>query len=233
MAPLVLALEACLINTLMKHLFTVFGRIFRKRSSALNAAIWTLIFLISFNITSGSETQSPKDEPLILELQIRPSGLKRIEILISEDKPFHVISYVNEARYIVDGEIKQITNGIAFVNLEVEVSGLCGNSSSHRSRYKYELKINELKGGLFKSFGTRYLSIGSVWLRSGLDPRPILIKQLDGEAELALAAAEYLGLYCCDTNRALTVLEELQNHEDLNIKMAAEAAISYIKHRTQ
>ena len=163
----------------------------------------------------AEEPSSAAGKPLILELELGSgSSTLRQEILVSEGRPFRVVTRSDKGRWVIEGEVERIVDGIAYVHLKVNVYGKGGFSVTGGSRPRI-LKIDEFKGG---GGGTTYLSINNLWIRHGVDAIPILIKQLFAEPDRSAAAARYLGKLGAEAELAITALKKVldKNNEAKN-----------------
>lgn len=197
-------------------------------------AVTLVVFHMAFVSTAIAEDQDkPDDKSFILEVQC--NSVLRQEILVSEGKPFRVVTFLSDGerfqvptredngRWIVAGVVERITDGVAFVKLNVGMDGR-GGTSVH-STMEWKLKVDEFKGG---GGGSRYLMINNLWIHRGFDQIPILVKQLSAEPERAAAAAYYLGDLRAEAKLAIPALKKAANNNNEEVKQAARKAIDKI-----
>lgn len=183
--------------------------------------------LVGTSFSDDTVTKSPKRvEPLILELKLQAGPPLRQEILVSEGKEFRVITHRNQERWVVEGDVEPIVDGVTVVNLRVSMYGPHPGSSANFGPMKMKQKVNEFKGG---GFGSSHANISDLWIRRGPDVIPPLTKQLSAKPERAVAAAQYLENLGADAKAALPALQKAAENDNAMIKIAARKAIQHIR----
>lgn len=120
----------------------------------------------------AEEPSAHAAEPLVLELSI-DSKLQQ-EILVREQSDFHVITQVQGVRWLVQGRIGRIVDGIVQVDLTFGVYGSPESSSTATTRAT--LPVDEFTGwGVGAIHGPM---VHDVWLRRGFDPVPVLARSV-------------------------------------------------------
>lgn len=181
--------------------------------------------------TIAEERDDPGHKPLILELKVESFGTSlRQEILVSEGNAFRVVTHDDPVHWIIEGDVERITDGIATVNLGVSVYGPGGFSITSDHPVEWKLKVDEFKGG---GGGSNYKSTSDLWIRRGLDPIPILIKQLSAAPKLSVAAAYHLAERGAEAKPAIPALEKAAKSENSDVKKAAQHAIEKIRESIQ
>ena len=190
--------------------------------------VGTLLALCAILVctTMAEEADSAVDKPLILELQLGSgSSTLRQEILVSEGRPFRVVTRSDKGRWVIEGDVERIVDRIAYINLKVNVYGQGGFSVTGDGTPR-RLKIDEFKGG---GGGTTYLGIFDLWIRRGVESIPIMMKQLSAEPDRSAAAARYLGKLGAEAKFAIPALKKMANNDGDPAKEDARQALDRIE----
>ena len=164
--------------------------------------------LVGTSLADDTGTTRPKRvEPLILELKLQTGPPLRQEILVSEGQEFRVITHREQERWVVEGDVEPIVDGVTVINLKVNMYGPHRGTSANFGPMKMKLKVGEFNGG---GFGSNHASVSDLWIRRGTDAIPTLMKQLSAERERAVPAAQYLAELGADAKAALPALTKAE-----------------------
>jgi HEAT repeat protein len=133
------------------------------------------------------KTDSPKAEPLILEVQTKSrDGLLRLEVMVTPGTDFRVSSSLKRAKWTLHGSAENMVGGVVAIRYSIERSNDAGPTVIDR-----QFKIDELDGFAWVGIigGS---SITRSWLRRGVDPVPVLNRILARRDKSFGGAAHYL-----------------------------------------
>jgi hypothetical protein len=162
--------------------------------------------------------------PFTLELRVDSGTSVLQEIQVCEGEAFRVTTLKQKERWVAEGIVGPIVDGMAIVNIEVSVFGPHPGTSAHLGRENMKLKIDEFSGTGFAVFPAVAM-VSDLWLRRGTDPIPPLIRQLSAEQGKAAMAAKYLGAHGADAKAALPALQKAAERDDKIIRTAAQTAL--------
>ena len=133
------------------------------------------------------DTDSPKAEPLILEVQTKSrDGLVRLEVLVTPGTDFRVSSSIKGVKWTLSGSVENMVDGVVAIRYSIERANAAGPTVIHR-----RFRIDDLDD--FAWVGVwGGSSMSRSWLRRGVDPIPVVNRILARRGKSFGVAASYL-----------------------------------------
>jgi hypothetical protein len=160
----------------------------------------------------GEEPPIASAEPLVLELGMLYGAAEfGQEIVVTENSDFHVRTRDGSVRWLVEGHIGRIENGIAVVNLRYGAYNDPQNNIHASTRA--ELPLDE---PTWNGLGDFHLMLTGLWLRRGLDPVPVLARSVARRASGMYRAIYRLGALGPEAKAAVPELIAVLNDADID-----------------
>ena len=202
----------------------------------------TIFFILFFALSIGRvgllHAQQPDkaDEPLVLELRATFGSREvRQAITVVESQKFLLVTDLgDDGKWKLSGDVGDIVDGVAKVNLSVEYSQQNEAFGLNTLTTPRDLRVDEFLGG---GDGANFrLLIADVWLRRGLEPVPVILKALSNRDEKACVAANYLARLGPEAKEAVEQLANVLKEPDFcpdgrkyrSLKMEAAKALGAI-----
>ena len=189
-----------------------------NRLNRYSPTIFATVFFLLIDFAVMSSVRA--DEPLVLAMKIVPHRFQQ-EIMVSNGKEFHVLTTLEHGSILIEGKIKSVKDNVVSLTFKVTVRGSNRKGFANTTSRKIKLNINEFRS---RGSGTRHLAISDIWIREGIDPVPVLIKQLS-KPKLATSAISKLSKVGGGNKEVLAALKKAMTSDNAEIKEAASNAV--------